>query len=234
MRYAEAKREFVKTLQNIATCRRASDVFFDWLTCAKLSLQNTVETDPKRHEKREAEFAEIYTRYKKEEQAVFPRLLALLCQALEDSYGDFLGEVYMEANFGNDKAGQFFTPYNVSRMLAFVNFDQVKIKEVIDTNGCVTVNEPSCGSGGTVVAFLEKMREEGFNYQTQCFVSCIDLDPRCAYMAYVTLSVLGVPAEVYHGNTLSLEVFEVLHTPALCMQWLKFRSNVGILRKPAK
>lgn len=233
MTYQEAKRQFVKTLQKLATYRRASDVFFDWLTCAKLALQNTVETKPKLHEEREAEFAEIYAKYKKEEQVEFPRLLALLCQGLEDCYGDFLGEVYMEANFGNDKAGQFFTPYHVSKMLAFANFDQIKIKEWIDDNGCVTVEEPSCGSGGTVVAFLEKMREEGFNYQTQCFVSCTDLDPRCAYMAYITLSVLGVPAEVYHGNTLSREVFEVLHTPALCMQWLKFRRKVGKLRKPA-
>lgn len=234
MRYEEAKREFVKTLQNLATCRRASEVFFDWLTCSKLALQNAVERDIKRHEKREAEFAEVYAKYKKEEQEQFPRLFALLCQALEDGYGDFLGEVYMEGEFGNDKAGQFFTPYCVSKMLATVNFDPIRVKDIIDANGCITVNEPSCGSGGTVVAFLERMREEGFNYQTQCFASCIDLDPRCAYMTYVTLSVLGVPAEVWHGNTLSLEVFEVLHTPALCMQWLKFRSKVGILRNATK
>jgi hypothetical protein len=37
---------------------------------------------------------------------------------------------------------------------------------------------------------------------------------RCVHMAYVQLSLLGIPAVVVHGNALSLDVWGVWYTPA--------------------
>ena len=44
---------------------------------------------------------------------------------------DFLGELYMNLDLGNEHAGQFFTPYNVCRMMSEMNVSDAK-KEVAD------------------------------------------------------------------------------------------------------
>lgn len=226
--YQRCKADFVKTLTALSHTRRASDVFLDWLTMAKIAFQNAVETDSAIHATREKQYAEVQARYNARDLQEFPKLLSYMAEGLTSRYGDFLGEVYMEGGFGNAEKGQFFTPFCVSRTMAAVNFSKEKTQQAISEKGYISLSEPSCGSGGTIVAWLEQMHLYGFNYQSQCFVSCIDLDPRCAYMCYITLSLLHVPAVVIFGNTLTREVFEELHTPSLCMQWLKFQ---GFARK---
>lgn len=229
--YDQCKVAFVKTLMELSHNRRSSDVFLDWVTCVAISFQNACEPNKDKYAEREKRYHEIRKRYTEEEFKQFPVLLAIVVQAFEDGYGDFLGETYMKLEFGNKNSGQFFTPYNLCRCMAKMIYHKDKVQQWIDEKGYVTINEPTCGGGANIVAWLEEMRLQGFNYQTQCLVLAQDLDPRCVYMCYVTLSLLHVPAEVVHCNTLSLETFEVLHTPSLCMQWLKFRSKVGIFQK---
>jgi hypothetical protein len=45
------------------------------------------------------------------------------------------------------------------------------------------------------------------------FVSCIDSDPVAANMAFIQLSLLGIAAEVFTGNTLTREFNRVRYTP---------------------
>ncbi len=44
-------------------------------------------------------------------------------------------------------------------------------------------------------------------------ISCIDIDPIAADMAFIQLSLLGIPAEVVTGNTLTMQLNRVLYTP---------------------
>ncbi|QQN37445.1 hypothetical protein JHW33_23345 (plasmid) [Rahnella aceris] len=88
-----------------------------------------------------------------------------------------------------------------------------KAAETINKEGWVTLSEPCCGAAGMVVAYAESMLEAGFNPSEQLFAHCIDLDPVAADMAFIQLSLLGIPAEVVTGNTLTLEFSRVRYTP---------------------
>jgi hypothetical protein len=57
------------------------------------------------------------------------------------------------------------------------------------------------------------MREMGFDYTTQMHVTAIDTDICCVHMSYVQMSLLGVPAVIFNGNTLSMEMNSVWYTP---------------------
>jgi hypothetical protein len=65
-----------------------------------------------------------------------------------------------------------------------------------------------------VVATAQAMHQAGLNYPETLHATCVDIDPRCVHMAYVQLSLMGIPAVVVHGNALSLEVWSVWYTPA--------------------
>lgn len=45
------------------------------------------------------------------------------------------------------------------------------------------------------------------------FGSCIDIDSVAADMAFIQLSLLGIPAEVVTGNTLTMKLNRVRYTP---------------------
>jgi hypothetical protein len=58
------------------------------------------------------------------------------------------------------------------------------------------------------------MKQAGIDYRQQVHVIATDLDPRCAHMAYVQLSMLHIPALVQVGNSITREVKDVWRTPA--------------------
>lgn len=185
------------------------DVFQDFLFISAACISNSV--DFVRRNKREAEYLRIIKKYKKEDLDRFAKLFAELIMTLHENVGDILGELFMEMELGSKWKGQFFTPYNLSLLIAGLSIGNSldEIKE----NGCVTFNEPTCGSGGMIIAFAEAMKENKYNPQKELKVIAQDLDVKCVWMAYIQLSLLGIPAAVYHANTLSLEFYDVWYTP---------------------
>ena len=95
--------------------------------------------------------------------------------------------------------------------MAEINFTDSKNE--IDNKGFITLSEPCCGSGGMVIAYCETMKEKGYNYQHQLYVEAVDVDDICFKMAYIQLSLYGIPAKVVRGDSLTLRFFEVLYTP---------------------
>lgn len=83
----------------------------------------------------------------------------------------------------------------------------------MENKDILTLSEPCCGSGGMVIAFAETLKEQGYNYQNQLFVETIDIDEICFKMTYIQLSLLGIPAKVVRGNTLTYKFQEILYTP---------------------
>lgn len=121
----------------------------------------------------------------------------------------------MMMDMGNAATGQFFTPYEVSRLMAgIVMADQAELQAQQQQRGYITLQEPACGAGGMVIAAIHALADSGFNYQQAMHVTAIDVDRRCAHMTYVQLTLLHVPAIVIQGNALSLEVLETWYTPA--------------------
>ena len=108
--------------------------------------------------------------------------------------------------------GQFFTPYDVSRMIAEMTLDTVD--EIIAEQGFVTVQEPACGAGGMIIAAADVIERKGFDIARQLYVDATDISPTCFKMSYLQASLRGIPAVIRRGNTLTLEMFDQRATPA--------------------
>lgn len=158
-----------------------------------------VRSSPEHAEKSEAEYMALVPRYTREELTEFSHLLGLTAMALEARPRDFLGSVFMQAEISNDRLGQFFTPYELSFLIA-----KMTLEGVDRSKDLITVQEPACGSGGMIIAFCEAAREAGINFQWHTYTVAVDISEVAARMAYIQLSMLGIPAHVVWGDTLRM------------------------------
>lgn len=132
---------------------------------------------------------------------------------LEFSPTDFLGRIYMISGLGNFHNAQYFTPYSVSYAMARMTLSD-RIPELFSgERDFITVSDPASGAGSMVVALAEAMLEAGFNPQKQMVAYCVDIDPVAAMMCYIQLSLMGIPAIVATGNSLTVEVKREMATP---------------------
>ena len=200
-------KEFNSKLQSLDRSKSLETVFKDFLTLSTYSLAQPFYQS----EELEQKYLDVEKQYSKEQVEIFGEMLALLVSALEEKHQDFLGQVFSMNNFGNAKKGQFFTPYHVSKLMSEITSYNVRID--IENKDILTLSEPCCGSGGMVIAFAESMKETGYNYQHQLFVEAIDIDELCFKMTYIQLALLGIPAKVIRGDSLSMRYYEVLYTP---------------------
>lgn len=192
----EYKKEIIKRINSLSGSRSPYEVFCDWVKCCTLSIQNSCDIfQGKVWEEREKEYLQTIKQYG-EGGKIFSEMFGLLTMALEAEITDVLGQIYMEGGLGNKSTGQFFTPYHVSKMCAKIAL----IGE--DGSRKITMNEPSCGGGGMVIAAAAVLKERGINYQSCLDVVAQDLDWKAVYMCYVQLSLLGIRATVVQGDTL--------------------------------
>ena len=199
-------KEFISKLSNLDRSRSISTVFNDFLTLSCCSLAQTVY----RSDNLEQKYLNIIKTYTKEQAEEFSKLLAFLVLGLEQEPQDFLGPVFMSLNLGRQANGQYFTPYSVSKFMAEINFTEI---ETIQNNQLITLSEPCCGSGALIIAFAQTLREHNINYQQNLFVEAIDISEMCFKMTYIQLSLLGIPAKVVQGDSLSLKFQQELYTP---------------------
>ena len=210
-------KEFTSTLEALDRSKNISTVFLDFLTLSMCSLAQPFYQS----QNLEQRYKNTICNYTKEQAEEFSKLLALLISALEKKHQDFLGQVFSANNFGNARKGQFFTPYHVSKLMAQINFTD--IENQLAENNFVTLAEPCCGSGGIIIAFAEILKEQGYNYQHQLFVKAIDIDETCFKMAYIQLSILGIPARVMLGDTLAWKFQKVLYTPLYFVNGFEYK-----------
>lgn len=199
---------FVKLINTMAPERSRFEVFTDWTRCAAIAFSNVGRYS----QKFEDEYLTTIAKYSKVDQLKFPMLLEILTDGLEKEYCDFLGEVYMSCDMGNVNAGQFFTPYNVSLASA-----QMTIRGDLDNTRIYSFGEPSCGSGGMIIAVAEVLRDKGFPFQRNMIAVMGDIDITAVHMAVIQCSVIGIPAVISHQNSLTLETWRVYETPAVGM-----------------
>lgn len=127
---------------------------------------------------------------------------------------DILGEIFMELDLGSKWKGQFFTPMTVCKAMADMTIADTKnLEKIIKEKGHFTVLEPACGGGALIIALAVEIKKEGFNYQECMKVTAVDLDLKAVCMCYIQLSLLGIPAIVVHGNSLTQETFSTWKTP---------------------
>ncbi len=136
---------------------------------------------------------------------------------LEDAKSDILGDAYeyligeFAAGAGK-KGGEFYTPAQVSRLLAqIVSMDKKRIK---------TAYDPTCGSGSLLLRLAEFT--EVVNYYGQ------ELNPTTYNLARMNMILHGVNFEhfkILQGNTLSedmhpdLKAEVIVANPPFAMEW---------------
>ncbi|AOJ10067.1 N-6 DNA methylase [Burkholderia mayonis] len=219
--------ELVRLIKRFGYAHQMSTVFADFVEMATIALSNSV--DKPQFDPREKRYLEIVAKYKPDEVQLFARMFVELTLSFEHRMGvddnlppgmlpspgnltDVLGETYMMLGIGNDRTGQFFTPYCVSRLMAGITIGDLSV--AIEQDGFMRMQEPACGAGGMVIAAADALLSIGENYQQTLHATCIDVDARCVHMTYLQLSMMHIPAIVVHGNALTGEVWGMWDTPA--------------------
>ena len=206
--YSERKKAFIKQIERMGGKYRPCDIFRDFCFMARLALANLTK-DPEL----DAEYNRLLARYDNNVKP-FQELLAIAVDAYEHQFGDFLGECYEELGAQNFKAGQFFTPYSVSKAMAEITITKEDVLAAIERDGYFSMNDCACGAGCTLIAGLDVLKtKHGINYQQKCLVVAQDVDDFCAAMCYIQLALLGAPAVVITGDTLTLEISKQWYTP---------------------
>lgn len=191
--------KLIKAIQDMAGRYSPYEVFCDWLRCCAISIANATSPhiDPI-YQQRELQWKDTMSRYSRQEQDMFGEMLGMLIMALEEDIRDVIGDVYMKAGIGNKTTGQFFTPFNLSLLTA-----EMALPKEIKQGERITLNEPSSGCGGMIIAAAKIIKQRGLNYQKVMDVVAQDIDHKAVYGTYVQLSLLGIKAVVVQGDTLS-------------------------------
>ncbi len=213
------KKEFIKLFNSTAHNLNRFEVFSDFVKMSAIAIYNAIA----KNEELEKEYLEIVGKYKKEDVDNIVKLFSHVVMGLEAEFCDFLGDVFMESELGSNRMGQFFTPYHLSKICSDLTYSD-DIKKSKDKE-FITVHEPACGAGGMVIAFANTMLDNDINYQQKLFVSCIDKDYVAAYMCFIQLSLLNIPAEVIIGNALNMDIQKVFRTPAYYLGNWEYKLN---------
>lgn len=211
-------RKIIEELERLSGEYSGYEIFSDWIKAGAISISNSSDIFHGRtYRKREGEYMDIVHKHGPDRMKVFAEMLGMLALALEENMEDVLGNIYMQAKLGNKSTGQFFTPFHLSYATA-----AMATPDDVSEENQFTMNEPSSGGGGMVIAVAKVLKERGLNYQRCMKVTAQDLDWKGVYMTYVQLSLLGIKAVVVQGDTLR-EPFSdactflperVLYTPA--------------------
>ena len=212
-------KEIIKLIENIGYRHGITTVFDDYLYISSCAVSNIV--DKLHFEEREKLYMQTIKKYSKEELQQLVKLHTMVINALEQSLysADLLGEVYHSLNLSNSRNGQFFTPMYIAQLIAQMTIGP-KCEE-IKTKGYVTVCEPTCGSGVMVMAAADALHKNHYSPLQNMCVLAVDNDIRCAMMAYIQLSYLGIPAVVIHGDSLLVKEYARFYTPVYILGgWL--------------
>ena len=64
-----------------------------------------------------------------------------------------------------------------------------------------------------VIGAVWAMKRKNFDFRHKSFFVAQDIDIRCVWMAYIQLSLYGIPAVVIHGDTLAMKEWSRWYTP---------------------
>ena len=192
--------EFPKYLEPLARTKSSHiEVFSDFVRMSACALSAWT---------REEEYLEVAGKYKRPELDEICKAFGSLNQQMEEEpFEDLLGQYYTEtaAKATRDGRGEFYTPPEISQLMAILAF---RADEIIEKWEPVSVHEPACGSGGMIMQMAKQLapKEDGApSYVDLMRVTAIDVSPTACDMAHINFTSWGIPSHIIHGNALSLE-----------------------------
>lgn len=200
-----------------------SKVFTDFLAICAYIISNSF--DPVHLAQREAALEAVLRNYNLHECSQFNNAFHELIKQIKHNvdyhrYQDLLGRAFMEICPKNK--GQDFTPPSIAELVAKIT---TRGKQVLPEEGYFFMDEPACGSGTIMLSAADEIDAVGLNPSFHLVARMEDLDIRCVHMAYIQMSIYGIPAVIIWGDVLSLKELGRWYTPA----YIKYN---WIWRKP--
>lgn len=194
---------FVDAFEKLCYSRSPWPVWCDSITAMACALANSIEDkNSEIYAKREKEYEQCIKRLGGSNE-LSSQMFAATVMALEENPDqDFLGSMFMKLDLGNNWLGQFFTPYNVCRLMAEVMTADDAEKRVSE-KGWATVNDCACGAGATLIATANVLKERNIDYHNHVLFVAQDIDRIAAMMCYVQLSLFGCAGYVVVADSLA-------------------------------
>lgn len=195
-------KKIVSLFQKLTGSRQLWELWEDAMIMFATMLSNAV--DKRFFVEREKMFKNISGKYSAEEMQIFLQIFAEIVNQLEaNPEQDFLGDLYMQLELGSHWHGQFFTPYNVCKMMADL---QTPSELSFDDAKAVTITDCACGGGALLVAsahaYRKKMADIGLNAQDFVCIYAQDLSMVAALMCYIQISLQGYAGKIKIGDSL--------------------------------
>lgn len=187
------KKEFLSIFNSLCGRHGRWEVWSDFIQLTAIDISNA--TDKGNAPKRATDARNIAKKYSKDEIKRMAEMLMQMVYAIDENPDqDFLGELYMTCELGNDHAGQFFTPYNVCQAMSEISFDPARFED----KGFVSVNDCACGAGALLVSFANACKRHDINYQQKVMFVAQDIDYTVGLMCYmdITKFFFRIPTEV--------------------------------------
>ena len=192
------QKNFLKIFNSLTGKHSRWEIWEDFVTLTAIEISNS--TDKVNAPERTKMYQTIVSKYSAKERDGMVEMLAEVIMGMEQNPDqDFLGSLYMMCELGNDHAGQFFTPYDVCRCMAEITFDP---KLHPDMEGFISVSDPACGAGATLLAFLNVCKRRNICYHNKVLVIAQDIDFIVGLMCYIQCSFMGCAGYVVIGDTL--------------------------------
>ena len=210
MKPTSEKHAPTRILMRAAPSKGRWELWNDWITFAACTFALAGGDQP---EARAEEMRQIVERYKPEEIAELDRAFSAYIDEIDgEPFQDYLGQLYMEMDFGQSEIGQFFTPFHLARFMS--SLTEKSLGAEIEENGWTSVYDPACGGGATLIAAAGEIHKAGYNPQATAWFEGQDLSRLTALMCYVQLCALGLPGRVRIGDTLRMTEQDCFTTPA--------------------
>ncbi len=194
------EKEFLQAFRQLCTARSPWEVWADLMSMIACSISNAVDRTPEHFERREKEYMSCLERMGSNELP--SQLFGIIVTALENEpEQDFLGKMYMNLELGNHWKGQFFTPYNVCKMMSEITCGDADRR--IEEQGYISISDPACGAGATLIAAVNSLKDGKHNFQNHVLFVGQDIDRIVGMMCYIQLSLLGCAGYICIGNSLT-------------------------------
>lgn len=194
------EKEFLQVFRQLCTARSPWEVWADLMAMIACTISNAVDRTPEHFERREQEYMSCMGRMGSNELPA--QLFGIIVMALEDEpEQDFLGKMYMDLELGNHWKGQFFTPYSICRTMSEMTCGDADRR--IEEQGYISVCDPACGAGATLIAAANSLKNGKYNFQNHVMFVGQDIDRVVGLMCYIQLSLLGCAGYICIGNSIT-------------------------------
>lgn len=194
--------EYPKYLEPIARSKSSTvEVFKDFVRMSVCALSAWT---------REQDYLDVAGRYNRHELGEISKALGSLTMQMEEHpFEDLLGEYYQDiaSKATRDGRGEFYTPPCISEFMARI---AINAEQIISRGRAFTVNEPTVGSGGMILQIAKQLAPKekwAPSYVDLMRVTASDISPTACDMSLVNFTMWGIPAEVMHQNSLSMEAW---------------------------